>query len=195
MSPIDVLNKVKSYFPRAIPAGLDFTVPLGDCEASFYCISNTSLEFRVKTVATGANPGGPRVVTSTQMLITSTNVLWSGLEKSLKSSRFRGRPSLSSCHIEDVQSRNRLLVCETSSPLRSIGAKAAYIVSILFAAAAIILIAWQLHSQSDNNSQQANILGISLSLFIPVLTTPVPVIVNWLEWKKQLTWKFVRGTQ
>ncbi|MFC8358791.1 hypothetical protein ACFUIY_02860 [Streptomyces griseorubiginosus] len=195
MSPTEILNKVKTAFPRAAAAGLDFTIPLGDCEASFYCMSNTRLEFRVKTVASGASPGGPRVVTSTQMLITSTNVLWDGLEKSLKVSRFRARPSLNGCHIEDVQSRNKLLFCDMSSPLWSAGAKVAYIVSGICAIAAAALILWQLQTQHDSNSQQANILGISLGLLLPAITTPIPVIVNWLEWKKQLTWKFVRSAQ
>ncbi|MFI0141994.1 hypothetical protein [Streptomyces luteogriseus] len=128
------------------------------------------------------------------MLITSTNVLWDGLEKSLRKGRIGGRPALDSCHIEDVQSRNKLLVCDMTSPLWSVGAKVAYIVSTLCVIAALGLIAWQLQGQSDGSARQSNILGISLGLFLPALTTPAPIIVNWLEWKKQLTWKFVRST-
>ncbi|WP_214929840.1 hypothetical protein [Streptomyces sp. ISL-98] len=195
MDAAQVLAKVQSRFPRASAAGLDFVVPLMDCEAEFFCVSSTNLEFRVKALVAGAAAASSssRTVTAAEMLVRATESLWGGLEASLNSGRRRGRPTLVRCSIEDTQSRTTLLACETVSPLRSSGAKLAFAIGAVLTLAAIVLIFWQTVTPHSKEARESNILGISISLFVSAGLVQLPIFANWIEWKKELSWKYVRS--
>jgi hypothetical protein len=60
--------------------------------------------------------------------------------------------------------------------------------------AAAILIYWQFRTPNSREVRQANVLGIALALFVAAISTPVPVLMSWREWKGSLSWKYVRST-
>lgn len=185
-----LLTKIQTAFPRAAHGGLDFLVPLNDCEVHLYCMSTTALEFRVRATNAAASP---RSVTVVELLVRSTGVLWTGLEKSLKVSGRAGKPSLSRCVIEDTNSRSTLLTCDMTSPLRSAGARVSFGLATFFTLVAVGLIVWQLNTPHSGPDREANLLGISLSLIVAAITAPLPTFITWREWKKELTWKYVRS--
>lgn len=185
-----LLTKIQTAFPRAAPGGLDFMVPLNDCEVHLYCMSTTALEFRVR--ATNATAGA-RSVTAVELLVRSTEVLWTGLEKSLEANGRSGKPSLSRCVIEDANSRSILLTCDMASPLRSSGARVSFGLAAFFSLVAVGLIIWQIYTPHSASDREANLLGISLSLFVAAITAPLPTFITWREWKKELSWKYVRS--
>lgn len=198
MDAVAVLAKIKARFPNAAIGGMDFIIPLGDCEAEFFRAHSAELEFHVRPVSSrglgGPNPA--RAVTATEMLVRATETLWFGLEKSLRTGGWRHRrPTLVRCSIEDVNTTTALLARETQSPLLSSGAKVAYIFSILYILAATILIYWQFMTPNSKGVRQANVLGISLALFVAAVSTPVPLFMSWREWKGNLSWKYVRSTR
>lgn len=184
-----LLTKIQTVFPRAAAGGMDFVIPLNDCEVHLYCMSTSSLEFHVKATSSVSS----RSVTVVELLVRSTSVLWSGLERSLKADGRSGKATLASCVIEDTSSRGILLTCDMISPLRSTGARVAFFFSGIFTLAAIGLILWQVFTPHSGADREANVLGISLSLFLTAITTPIPIIINWREWKKELSWKYVRS--
>lgn len=188
-----LLAKIQTAFPRAAPGGLDFLVPLNDCEVHLYCMSTTALEFRVRATNTAGSSATSRSVTVVELLVRSTGVLWTGLEKALKVGGRAGKPSLSRCVIEDTNSRSILLTCDMTSPLRSTGARVSFGLAVFFTLVAVGLIIWQLNTPHSGPDREANLLGISLSLFVSAITAPVPTLITWREWKKELTWKYVRS--
>jgi len=197
MDEATVLAKVKSRFPKAAIGGMDFVIPLGDCEAEFYRTNSTALEFHVKPVSSSGSTGAPnpaRAVTAAEMLVRATETLWFGLEQSLRTGRWKHRPTLKRCSIEDTYTTTTLLARETQSPLLSSGAKVAYAFSVLYLVAAIILTYWQFATPHSKDVRQANVLGIALALVVAAVSTPAPVFMSWREWKGSLSWKYVRST-
>jgi hypothetical protein len=191
-----VLAKVKARFPKAARGGMDFVIPLGDCEAEFYRANSTALEFHVKPVSSSGSigPNPARAVTAAEMLVRATETLWYGLEQSLRSRGWRHRrPTLVRCSIEDTYTTTTLLARETQSPLLSSAAKVAYTFSVLYVLAAVILAYWQFMTPSTKEARQANVLGIALALLVAAVSTPVPVFMSWREWKGSLSWKYVRS--
>lgn len=184
-----LLTKIQTAFPRAAAGGMDFVIPLNDCEVHLYCMSTSSLEFHVKATPSA----GSRSVTVVELLVRSTSILWSGLERSLKTDGRSGKVSLTRCVIEDTSSRGTLLTCDMTSPLHSTGARVAFSFSGIFVLTAIGLILWQVFTPHSGPDREANLLGITLSLFVTAITTPIPIIINWREWKKELSWKYVRS--
>ncbi|MEU6877963.1 hypothetical protein [Streptomyces sp. NPDC046712] len=194
MDSAAVLTKVQTAFPRAAQGAMDFVVPLNDCEVEFYCTSTTALEFRVRASATGpSTSNSARSVTAVELLVRSTGVLWAGLEKALRGDGRKGRPTLARCVIEDPYSRGILLMCDMESPLRSTGARVGYVFSAFFTIVGVALIVWQFLTPHTASDREANLLGISLSLFVAAISIQIPPIINWREWKKELSWKYVRS--
>jgi hypothetical protein len=197
MDEATVLAKVQARFPKVAVGGMDFIIPLGDCEAEFYRTNSTVLEFHIKPVSSSgsAGPNPSRAVTAAEMLVRATETLWFGLEQSLMTGRWRHRrPTLVRCSIEDIYTTTTLLARETQSPLRSSGAKVAYGFSALYIVAAVILTYWQFTTPNSRDVRQANVLGIALALVVAAVSTPVPVLMSWREWKGNLSWKYVRST-
>lgn len=194
LSETAVLDRVRRSFSKAAPGGLDIVIPLVGCEVLLSCESTTTLDFIVKPInAPGIGPDPVRAVTAAEMLVRSTETIWRGLEKSLTCGRIRNKPTLSRCLIEDVNTASTLLAWETHSPLRSPSAKIAYVFCGLYMLAAIILIGWQMATTHSKDSREANILGISLTLFVAAISTPIPTVMSWREWKKTLSWKYTRS--
>ncbi|MFC4033857.1 hypothetical protein ACFO3J_20580 [Streptomyces polygonati] len=193
MDSAALLAKIQTAFPRAALGGLDFLVPLNDCEVQFYCMSTSALEFRVKATASSSSGANARSVTAVELLVRSTGVLWAGLEKALKVGGRRGRPNLARCVIEDASYRGALLTCDMTSPMRSTGARVSFGLAAIFTLVGIGLIIWQFSTPHSGSDREANVLGISLSLFVSAIALPVPIFINWREWKKELSWKYVRS--
>jgi hypothetical protein len=196
MNEDTVLSKVKTGFPKARIGGLDFIIPLDECEADFYRASSTELVFHIKPMySAGSNgPNPARTVAAAEMLIRATDSLWSGLEGSLRTGmRKRYRPKLTRCSIEDTMSTTALLTYENRSPLLSAAAKVAYGFSLLYIIAAVVLAYWQFAIPNSKDVRQANVLGIALALLVAAVSTPVPVFMSWREWKSGLSWKYVRS--
>jgi hypothetical protein len=196
MDEATVLARVKARFPKAALGGMDFMIPLGDCEVEFYRANSTVLEFHIKPLSssgsTGPNPA--RAVTAAEMLVRATETLWFGLKQSLQTNGLGLRhPTLVRCSIEDTYTTTTLLARETRSPLLSSGAKVAYAFSTLYLAAAVILTYWQFTIPDPRAAREANVLGIALALLVAAVSTPVPVLMHWREWKGSLCWKYVRS--
>lgn len=195
-TPDEVFIAISAAFPKAARGGMDFTVPLGDCTANFYCRSHTTLEFHIHVTGfSNQNQGVVGAATEAEMLIRSMEILWKGITSSLRSASLRRRPELSRCHIEEPASTAALLVCEIVSPLKSPGARISYLFSGLFALTALVLVLWQRTAPQSHDTRQSNILGILLSLVVAAVSTPIPILVNWREWKRQLVWRYVRSGQ
>jgi hypothetical protein len=189
-----IINLLRKAFPRLEPSDYDFVIPLNDCRAQFFCTSTRCLEFRIQP-ETSSGPDRARsskAVTAIEILVRSTDTLWDGMRNALGIKPFSRRPTLD-CVIEDTQSRTTLLVRESASPLRSPGAKVAYVISAIFCAATAFLILWQIHTRQPSKDRITNILTVLLSLGVAALTIPVPILVNWREWKKALNWRYVRA--
>jgi len=195
MTPDAVRDRVKRSFPRVLPGGADFYIQLNDCKVEFFCSSTTVLEFSI-IPTDAANPNRTvRAVTAAELLVRSTDTIWHGLQKSLRCGVLGKRPKMDRCAIEDSQSRSTLLVRDDRSPLVSPGAKVAYVASFLFAIVGAALIYWQLRDTGPVDSQGANILSIALSLGVAAFSMPVPIFVNWIQWRKSLVWRYVRAGQ
>jgi hypothetical protein len=192
-----LMKRVEECFPKLERSDADFVIPLADCRAEFFCTSSQSLDFRI---APSESDGAGRVtsskaVTAIEMLVRSTDTLWVGMRRALKVRRLRRYPVLDRCVIEDTQSRSILLVRDSLSPLRSPGAKVAYIISFLFCIIGLALILWQLSRRQPADSRIANVITIAVSLGIAALSTPLPIVINWRDWKRTFAWRYVRLEQ
>jgi hypothetical protein len=196
MTPGEVFDRLKVQFPQAQLEGDDFSINLTDCKVSCYRSNLTTLDFRIDIELTGSSSktGPQRVVAATELLIRSTDTLWSGLSSGLSKRFLRRSPVMDLCVIEDVDSKNALLVRDKKSPLRSAAAKLSYTVSSLLLLAMSILIYWQLGLSQSSASRLANVLTITLSLAVAAVVTPTPVLAQWLEWRKNLVWRYVRSS-
>ena len=192
-----LMKRIRKHFPRLEASDYDFTIPLGDCRAQFACENIGNLDFRiVPTASDGASPvTTSSAVTAIEMLVRSTDTLWRGVRKSLATPYLRKHPILEECRIEDTQTKFTLLTRDATSPLRSTGAKVAYLMSVLFFIAAIILVLWQLRMHQSADTRTANILTITLSLGAAALSAPIPILVDWRDWKKTLKWRYARVGQ
>jgi hypothetical protein len=189
-----VLDRVRRSFAKAAPGGLDIVVPLADCEVFLICASSTTLDFVVRPInAPGIGPNPARAVTAAEMLVRSTETLWRGLEKSLACGRMRNKPALLRCLIEDANTASTLLAWETQSPLRTPSAKIAYVFCGAYLLVALMLTGWQMATVHTEEARQANILGIALALVIAAVSTPIPTLMSWRDWKKSLSWKYTRS--
>jgi len=189
-----LITRLRNHFPKLERSAGDFVIPLGDCRAEFFCINSQHLDFRISPVASdGANRATTsKAITAIEMLVQSTDVLWEGLRSSLRHPRSRKFPTLIRCVIQDTQSRVPLLIHDSSSPLRSPGAKTAYAMSLIFCITGAFLVVWQLHTSEPSGARTANILAIALPIGVAVISTPAPILINWREWKKTFTWRYVR---
>lgn len=189
-----LITSARKHFPKLELSDYDFVIPLADCRAQFFCNSTRSLDFRiVPNTSDGVNrASAARAVTAIEMLVRSTDTIWEGMRQALGSRRFWRKPTLDRCVIEDTQSRSVLLVRDSESPLRSAGAKVAYIMTGIFLAVGLALVLWQLKKHQTTDARTANILTITLSLGVAALATPLPILISWREWKKSFTWRYIR---
>jgi hypothetical protein len=192
-----LISRVEKRFPKLERSESDFVIPLNDCRAEFFCTSTQSLDFRIAPNESGSTDRATisKAVVAIEMLVRSTDSLWPGLRRALKVSRLRRYPVLDRCVIEDTRSRSILLVRDSLSPLRSPGAKVAYVISFLFCITGLALIIWQLKRQQPADSRIANAITIAVSFGIAALSTPLPILINWRDWKKMFAWRYVRIEQ
>lgn len=190
------MKRIRKHFPQVEASDYDFTIPIPaeECRAQFVCGNIGNLDFRiVPSISDGMRPvSTASAVTAIEMLVRSTDKLWPDVQKSLTSNYLRKRPILTQCRIEDTQSKFTLLIRDTASPLRSPGAKIAYAISALFFIAAIALVVWQLRMRQPTDVRTTNILAIALALGVAAVSAPVPIFVNWRDWKKSLQWRYAR---
>ena len=185
-----VKTRVRERFPKLEESDGDFAIPLVDCRAVLWCQHNKELLFKV---APQENNGTNRAVTEIELLAPSTDSLWEGLRDSLKYGLYGRYPALTQCCIEDRRSKAKLLIRDpVPSPLRSPGAKVAYIMSILFGVACAALVVWQLHLHQSRDTRVANILAIALATGVAAVSMPVPILINWRDRKKTSTWRYAR---
>jgi hypothetical protein len=196
MTPDKVLDRITSYFPQTELTGQDFTILLAECQVSCFRSSSTTLDFSIEIdLSANSSKSGPqRVVAATETLVRSTDTVWTGFHSALRSGYVRGAPKMDFCVIEDALSKHSLIVREQQSPLRSPAAKVSYFISILFLAIMAYLIHWQAQVHQSSSSKLANMLTVIIPLAIAAVGTPVPVVIQWLEWKKSLVWRYVRSS-
>jgi hypothetical protein len=194
MNAVALMDRIRRHFPQVEASDYDFTIPMGDCRAQFVCGNIGNLDFRiVPSVSDGARPSSTAsAVTSVEMLVRTTDKLWPDVRKSLTTKYLRKRPILTECRIEDTQSKFTLLIRDTESPLASSGAKIAYAMSLIFCLAAIPLVFWQVKIHQSADTRTANILAIALTLGAAAVSVPIPIVVNWRDWKKSLPWRYAR---
>ena len=194
MNAAALMKRIRTHFPQAEASDYDFTIPIDECRAQFVCGNIGNLDFRiVPPISDDMRPvSTASAVTAIEMLVRSTDKLWPDVQKSLTSNYLRKRPILTECRIEDTQSKFTLLIRDTASPLRSSGAKIAYAISALFFIAAIALVVWQLRMRQPTDVRTTNILAIALALGVAAVSAPVPIFVNWRDWKKSLQWRYAR---
>jgi len=192
-----LMTRIRKFFPRVEESDYDFTIPLGECRAQFVCGNIGNLDFRIIPSATDSlqHTSSESAVTAIELLVRSTDMLWPGIRKSLTTKHFWKRPILTECRIEDTQSKFTLLIRDTASPLRSPGAKVAWVISLLFAIAIMALVVWQLHASEPSNIRSTNILTIALALGTAALSAHIPIFINWRDWKKSLQWRYTRVGQ
>lgn len=196
LPPDEVLRKIKGHFSHVELVGQDFAIQLADCKISCFRSNVTTLDFTIEiNILVDAPKSGPqRVVAATEMLIRATDTTWVGFFTSLRCGRLRRRPVMDLCVIEDQMSKNTLLVREQNSPLRTSAAKITYLLSFSFLAVMAGLIYWQFAVHQPSASRLANLLAIILPLSIAAIGTPIPVIMQWLDWRRNLVWRYVRSS-
>jgi hypothetical protein len=191
MDPEILRMRVQNTFPQLEQSEGDFTISLPDCRAVFFCTHTGELDFQVTPLGSGANQAS-KAITAIEILVPSTDALWEGLRSSLRIGRLRKYPTLIECAIKDAQSRTKLLVRDSISPLLSSGAKLAYAISFLYCILGVVLVLWQLHIRESADIRTANILTVTLSLGIAAVSVPIPIVTNWREWKKSFSWRYAR---
>lgn len=192
-----LMRRIRKHFPQVEASDYDFTIPVEECRAQFVCGNIGNLDFRIiPSTSDGVRPVSTEsTVTAIEMLVRSTDKLWPDVRKSLTTNYLWKRPVLTECRIEDTQSKFTLLIRDTASPLRSPGAKIAYAISAFFFITAIALVVWQLRMHQSADARTANILAIALALGVAAVSAPVPILINWRDWKKSLQWRYARVGQ
>ena len=193
MDATALMKRVRKHFPKLEASDYDFTIPLVDCRAQFACENTGNLDFRIIPIASDSanTTTTSSAVTAIELLVRSSDMLWRGVRKSLTTRYLRRHPILEQCRIEDTQTKFTLLTRDVS-PLRSAGAKVAYLMGVLFCAAIIALVLWQLRMRQSADTRTANILTIAVSLGVAAVTAPVPILINWRDWKRNLKWRYAR---
>jgi hypothetical protein len=192
MTQDEILRRIRLGFPNTKLGERDFVLYLNSSRVSFYCAGTGNLEFSITPV----NPVGQsalvseRTVTSTEILIRAADELWPNLRRDLTAGIFKRRPELNMCNLEDPESLGVLLKRDRSSPLRSPGAKLAWVLSAFFLILALALTIWQLTSYKPSGARTSNILTILTSLSVAAITVPAPILLNWFDWKKASVWKY-----
>jgi len=200
MTTVDLIEHVRAHFPTLAPGGTkpnasplpDFSIQFKDCLAEFFCISTTSLDFTLSVVH-GNNESErqqERAVAATESLVRTCETILGDLTVALRRPYSRRKPRLEMCIVEDPFSKSTILVRGTASPLRSAGAKLSFALALFWLVVAGTLIWWQIHVHQSTESRRANILAIGLALGVAAISTPVPIIMNWREWKRSPTWRY-----
>jgi hypothetical protein len=195
MSPEEVLQKIRHHFSHVELVGQDFSILLADCRVDCFRSNVTTLDFtiEIKPLTVSPKGGTQRVVAATEMLIRATDTVWSGFYATLRRRPWR-RPVMDLCVIEDLLSKHTLLVREQNSPLRSPAAKISCLISVLFLCVMAALMYWQFQINQPGSNRLANLLAIIIPLATAAIGTPIPVFVQWLDWRKNLVWRYVRSS-
>lgn len=199
MAPARLIECVRAHFPTLVPGGTsvsvnvqpDFSIQFKDCLAEFFCNSTTSLDF-VLTLSRSDQRGRQqeRAVAATESLVRTCENMLSGLTNALRRPYTRRKPRLEMCIVEDPDSKSTILLRGTASPLRSAGAKFSFGLMLCWLIVAGGLTWWQIGVHQSADSRRANILAIGLSLGVAAISTPVPILINWREWKRNPMWRY-----
>jgi hypothetical protein len=200
MATAELVEHVRSAFPTLVPGGTrlnaspqpDFSVQIRDCLTEFFCDSTTSLDFTISVIHSDSESGRQqeRAVAATESLVRSCGTILDGLNVSLRRRYSRRKPKLELCIVEDPFSKSTILTRGTVSPLRSAGAKWSFGLAVFWLIIAGILVWWQSRVHQSAESRLTNILTIGLSLGVAAISTPIPIVINWREWKRNPTWRY-----
>jgi hypothetical protein len=195
LTPDQVKDRLEEHFAQVQLGGQDLSITLPGCIVNCVRSTQTTLDFTIEinTVSIPSGRGIDRVVAATEMLIRSTDTTWDGFQAVLHKGRFRKQPVLDMCLIEDISTRNVLLVRDPRNPIRSAAAWFSYGISIGFLFIMAAMVWWQLGTEQSSSDRMANLLSITLSLVVAAIATPIPIFMQWLEWKKNIVWRYKRS--
>lgn len=200
MTTPQLIKYVRTHFPALVEGGTnanssptpDFSIQFKDCLAEFFCSSTASLDFTLSVIYgdTESERQHGRAVAATESLVRTCETMLSSLTVALRRPYSRRKPRLGICRVEDPFSRSTILLRETTSPLRSTGAAWSFGLTIFWLIVAGMLVVWQDHVHQSADSKHANILAIGLSLGVAAISTLIPVVINWREWKRNPLWRY-----
>ena len=191
-----VLNRLMEHFPQVQMTGQDFSISVAECKVNCFRSSSTTLDFTIELdPSESSSKSAPqRVVAATEILVRSTDTVWSGFSTALRTRRIIGTPKMDYCVIEDVSSKNSLIIREHQSPLWSPAAKVTYLLVVVFLITMAVLIHWQDTVHQADSARTANLLAVVIPLAVAAIGTPLPVFIQVMEWKKGLVWRYVRSS-
>ena len=200
METAKLIACVRENFPALVEGGTrlnanpqpDFSIRFPDCLAEFFCLSTTSLDFVISVAPSNSKRERQqeRAVSATESLVRTCETLLAGLTTALRRRYTRRKPRLEMCVVEDPFSRSTILLRGTASPLRSAGAKISLGLMLFWLIVAGALTWWQIGVHQSADSRRANILAICLSLGVAAISTPLPILINWREWKHNPAWRY-----
>ncbi len=205
MTSVKLMDSVRVLFPALVLGGTggnsnpqpDFSIKLKDCIAEFFCLSTRNLDFVISVVEESTQQGKQqqRAVAATDTLVRTCDLMLTDMAIALKNPYTRRRPRLKQCEVQDPFSNSAILVRGVASPLKSVGAKISFGLAIFWLVTAGALTLWQVHTHQSSDSRRANILAIALALGVAAASTPVPIVINWREWKHSPAWRYKGSDQ
>lgn len=184
----ELLSRLQRAFPQATIGGFEFIIRLQDCQVQLFSNSVHDLDFEISVTE---EAGDLDTVAKSEMLVRAADVLWARLRRELRAVLKRG-PRLRNCAVVDVRSRHQLLLREERSPLRTPGARLAYAFVIGYVLLTLGLVSWQMQDPVQQQARTGNILTIATSLGVAALGTLLPLLVNWVDWRRTPVWRYVR---
>jgi hypothetical protein len=200
MDRLKLIQHLQTHFPTLALGSLrenaspqpDFSIQFRDCITEFFCNSTRNFDF-VITVAPNNTQHGrqqERAVAATETLVLACENLLGDLTLALRRPHTRRKPRLRLCKVQDPDSNSAILIRGTPSPLTSPGGKLSIGLAIFWLIVAGALSWWQLRLHQPADSRRTNILAVGLSLGVAAVTTPLPIVTNWRDSKRNPAWRY-----